>query len=108
MTHSYLIFSQCGLFNDTDSVLNTVKKTFLTERAVHPEGNKLLLSTTKELYSRLAVQRIQAANGQKYTVLYLLTGDHINLFTFNLTFCVFVFFYVHLCQNVSKLFFCCL
>ncbi|XP_056617602.1 semaphorin-4A [Triplophysa dalaica] len=64
---------KCGLFNDTDSVLNTVKKTFLTERAVHPEGNKLLLSSTKELYSRLAVQRIQAANGQKYTVLYLLT-----------------------------------
>ncbi|KAA0702785.1 Semaphorin-4A Semaphorin-B [Triplophysa tibetana] len=64
---------KCGLFNDTDSVLNTVKKTFLTERAVHPVGNKLLLSSTKELYSRLAVQRIRAANGQKYTVLFLLT-----------------------------------
>ncbi|KAI7807148.1 putative semaphorin-4B-like [Triplophysa rosa] len=64
---------KCGLFNDTDSVLNTVKKTFLTEHAVRPVGNKLLLSSTKELYSRLAVQRIRAANGQKYTLLYLLT-----------------------------------
>lgn len=80
MTYSYLISSQCGLFNDTDSVLNTVKKTFLAERAVRPVDNNLLLSSTEVRYSRLAVQRIQAANGQKYTVLYLLTGNHLNSF----------------------------
>ncbi|XP_067304178.1 semaphorin-4A isoform X2 [Pseudorasbora parva] len=64
---------KCGLFNDTDRVLNTVKKSFLAEKAVHSVGKKLLLSSTKERYSRLAVQRTQAANGQSYTILYLLT-----------------------------------
>ncbi|XP_051720638.1 semaphorin-4B isoform X2 [Ctenopharyngodon idella] len=64
---------KCGLFNDTDRVLNIVKKSFLTEKAVRPVENKLLLSSTKERYSRIAVQRTQAANGQSYTILYLLT-----------------------------------
>ncbi|XP_067252652.1 semaphorin-4A [Chanodichthys erythropterus] len=64
---------KCGLFNDTDRVLNIVKKTFLAEKAVRPVGKKLLLSSTEEQYSRIAVQRTQAANGQSYTILYLLT-----------------------------------
>lgn len=75
MTHGYLISLQCGLFNDSDSMLNTVKKTFLTERSVRPMGEKLLLSSTEKLYSRLAVQKVQATNRKKYTVLYLLTGN---------------------------------
>ncbi|XP_077070933.1 semaphorin-4A [Siphateles boraxobius] len=63
----------CGLFNDTDRVLSIVKTTFLAEKAVSSVGKKLLLSSTEERYSRLAVQRTQAANGQSYTILYLLT-----------------------------------
>uniref|UniRef100_A0A9J8A300 Sema domain-containing protein n=1 Tax=Cyprinus carpio carpio TaxID=630221 RepID=A0A9J8A300_CYPCA len=64
---------KCGLFSDNDRILNIVKKSFLTEKAVRPVGKKLILSTTEERYSRLAVQRTQAANGQSYTILYLLT-----------------------------------
>uniref|UniRef100_A0A8C1SWJ4 Sema domain-containing protein n=1 Tax=Cyprinus carpio TaxID=7962 RepID=A0A8C1SWJ4_CYPCA len=69
----YLMSSQCGLFSDNDRILNIVKKSFLTEKAVRPVGKKLILSTTEERYSRLAVQRTQAANGHSYTILYLLT-----------------------------------
>ncbi|KTG36853.1 hypothetical protein cypCar_00009446 [Cyprinus carpio] len=69
----YLISSQCGLFNDSDRVLNIVKKCFLTEKAVLPVGKKLIFSSTEQRYSRLAVQRTQAANGHSYTILYLLT-----------------------------------
>ncbi|XP_051577181.1 semaphorin-4A-like [Myxocyprinus asiaticus] len=64
---------KCGLYNDSDSMLNIVKKTFLTERPVHSAGKKLLLSSKDESYSRLAAQRTQAANGHSYTLLYLLT-----------------------------------
>ncbi|XP_016313875.1 semaphorin-4B isoform X2 [Sinocyclocheilus anshuiensis] len=64
---------KCGLFNDNDRVLNIVKKSFLTEKAVRPVGKKLIFSSTEERYSRLAVQRTQAANGHSYTILYLLT-----------------------------------
>ncbi|CAM4704000.1 unnamed protein product [Leuciscus chuanchicus] len=63
----------CGLFNDTDRVLSIVKTSFLAEKAVRSVGKKLLLSSTEERYSRLAVQRTQAANGQSYTILFLLT-----------------------------------
>ncbi|RXN20323.1 semaphorin-4A-like isoform X1 [Labeo rohita] len=64
---------KCGLFNDNDPVLNIVKKSFLTEKVVRPVGKKLILSSTEERYSRLSVQRTQAANGRSYTILYLLT-----------------------------------
>uniref|UniRef100_A0A8C1MX69 Sema domain-containing protein n=1 Tax=Cyprinus carpio TaxID=7962 RepID=A0A8C1MX69_CYPCA len=63
----------CGLFNDSDRVLNIVKKCFLTEKAVRPVGKKLIFSSTEQRYSRLAVQRTQAADGHSYTILYLLT-----------------------------------
>uniref|UniRef100_A0A672RY16 Semaphorin-4A-like n=1 Tax=Sinocyclocheilus grahami TaxID=75366 RepID=A0A672RY16_SINGR len=63
----------CGLFNDNDRVLNIVKKSFLTEKAVRPVGKKLIFSSKEERYRRLAVQRTQAANGHSYTILYLLT-----------------------------------
>ncbi|XP_051574998.1 semaphorin-4A-like [Myxocyprinus asiaticus] len=71
--NTYGKLGKCGLFNDSDSMLNTVKKSFLTEKPVHPVGKKLLLSSTEERYSRLAAQRTQAANGRSYTLLYLLT-----------------------------------
>ncbi|XP_052473957.1 semaphorin-4A-like [Carassius gibelio] len=64
---------KCGLFSDNDRMLNIVKKSFLTEKAVRPVGKKLILSSAEERYSRLAVQRTQAANGHNYTILYLLT-----------------------------------
>ncbi|XP_016137421.1 semaphorin-4A [Sinocyclocheilus grahami] len=64
---------KCGLFNDNDRVLNIVKKSFLTEKAVRPVGKKLIFSSKEERYRRLAVQRTQAANGHSYTILYLLT-----------------------------------
>ncbi|XP_043117219.1 semaphorin-4A isoform X2 [Puntigrus tetrazona] len=64
---------KCGLFNDNDRVLNIVKKSFLTEKVVRPVDKKLIFSSTEERYSRLAVQRTQAANGHSYTILYLLT-----------------------------------
>lgn len=74
--------SQCGLFSDNDRILNIVKKSFLTEKAVRPVGKKLIFSSTEQRYSRLAVQRTQAANGHSYTILYLLTGTHIILIHF--------------------------
>ncbi|XP_056332154.1 semaphorin-4A [Danio aesculapii] len=64
---------KCGLFNDTDRVLNIVKKSFLAEKVVHPMDKALLLSSAEERYTRLAVHRTQAADGHTYTILYLLT-----------------------------------
>ncbi len=58
-------------------MLNIVKKSFLTEKAVRPVGKKLIFSSIEERYNRLAVQRTLAANGHSYTILFLLTGTHI-------------------------------
>ncbi|KAL1259927.1 hypothetical protein QQF64_010504 [Cirrhinus molitorella] len=64
---------KCGLLSDNDRILNIVKKTFLTQKTVRPVGEKLILSSTEARYSRISVQRTQAANGHSYTILYLLT-----------------------------------
>ncbi|XP_036439339.1 semaphorin-4A [Colossoma macropomum] len=64
---------KCGIHNDNDITLNLVKKTFLTATTVKSEGNKQLLITNEQLYSRITAQTVQAASGHNYTVLYLLT-----------------------------------
>ncbi|XP_072535544.1 semaphorin-4A isoform X2 [Salminus brasiliensis] len=64
---------KCGLHNDSDSILNLAKKNFLAAKSVQSVGRKLLPTTTEQLYSRITAQRVQAANGHDFTVLYLLT-----------------------------------
>lgn len=93
------MFLQCGLFNDTDRVLNMVKKSFLAEKVVHPMGKSLLLSSAEELYTRLAVHRTQAADGQTYTILYLLTGKH----TIFLIYISLILSFVSVCPDFSLL-----
>ncbi|XP_022529305.2 semaphorin-4A [Astyanax mexicanus] len=65
---------KCGLHNGSDDLLNLAKKNFLTAKPVKSVDQKQLLTATEQLYSRITAQRVQAANGHTYTVLYLLTG----------------------------------
>ncbi|XP_066538374.1 semaphorin-4A-like isoform X2 [Hoplias malabaricus] len=62
----------CKLNSESDTILNLVKKTFLTASHVYSVGKNQLL-TSREEYSRITAQRVKAANGHKYSVLYLLT-----------------------------------
>lgn len=71
---SRLVVTQCGLHNESDINLVFVKDNFLTIDSVQPaERSPTLVSA--ERYSRLKVQRVQAANNKTYTVLFLLTGE---------------------------------
>ncbi|XP_026855747.2 semaphorin-4A isoform X1 [Electrophorus electricus] len=67
------ILGKCGLHNASDHILNLVKKSFLTVNNIQAVGHKQLLTSKEELYSRITAQRVQAANGRMYTILYLLT-----------------------------------
>ncbi|KAM9737205.1 semaphorin-4A [Menidia menidia] len=64
---------ECGLHNASDNALRFVKENFLAEDVVRPVGRSLTLVSTEHSYSHLTVQRVQAANGRSYTVLFLLT-----------------------------------
>nr|XP_015811223.2 semaphorin-4A [Nothobranchius furzeri] len=64
---------ECGLHNASDNVLRFVKENFLAEGSVRPHGRRLTMETSRHAYSRLKVQRVQAANRKHYTVLFLLT-----------------------------------
>ncbi|KAI4892414.1 hypothetical protein NFI96_019350 [Prochilodus magdalenae] len=61
---------KCGLHSESDNTLSDVKTAFLAADSVQGEQPLVI---GKELYSRITAQRVQAANGHKYIVLYLLT-----------------------------------
>ncbi|XP_047453674.1 semaphorin-4B-like [Mugil cephalus] len=62
----------CGQGSAPDSVLEEVKKSFLTNGGVNPVENRPILLSDKH-YSRVAVMRTRAANHKQYTMLFLLT-----------------------------------
>ncbi|KAL0962265.1 hypothetical protein UPYG_G00337840 [Umbra pygmaea] len=64
---------ECGLHNASDNTLRFVKENFLADDSVHPVGRRLTMVSPDQHYSHLAAQRVQASNGQNYTVLFLLT-----------------------------------
>ncbi|KAL0984886.1 hypothetical protein UPYG_G00149960 [Umbra pygmaea] len=66
---------KCGLSNATDSTLMAVKESFLASGRVGPEGGVPVLISPDQHYSRVAVLRTQAANGQNYSVLFLLSDS---------------------------------
>ncbi|XP_035769082.1 semaphorin-4D [Neolamprologus brichardi] len=63
----------CGLHNASDNALRFVKENFLADDSVRPVGRNLTMVSAENTYSHLTVQRVQAANGKHYTVLFLLT-----------------------------------
>lgn len=68
------LLCQCGLHNASDNALRFVKENFLADDSVRPVGRNLTMVSAENTYSHLTVQRVQAANGKHYTVLFLLTG----------------------------------
>ncbi|XP_065327518.1 semaphorin-4A [Pelmatolapia mariae] len=64
---------ECGLHNASDNALRFVKENFLADDSVRPVGRNLTMVSAENTYSHLTVQRVQAANGKHYTVLFLLT-----------------------------------
>ncbi|XP_031697935.1 semaphorin-4A-like, partial [Anarrhichthys ocellatus] len=60
----------CGLDSASDSELAEVKKSFLTSGSVR--GDPVVVSS-EQRYSHVTAMRTQAADGQHYTVLFLLT-----------------------------------
>ncbi|XP_075934576.1 semaphorin-4A-like isoform X2 [Anarhichas minor] len=66
--HSFM--GQCGLDSASDSELAEVKKSFLTSGSVR--GDPVVVSS-EQRYSHVTAMRTQAADGQHYTVLFLLT-----------------------------------
>ncbi|XP_062394412.1 semaphorin-4B isoform X2 [Sardina pilchardus] len=69
-TEKNIQFGKCDLANNTQG-LGLVKDTFLAEN-VQTKDNMVLLSPD-QTYSRVVGQQTQAANGQAYTVLFLLS-----------------------------------
>ncbi|XP_034409974.1 semaphorin-4A-like [Cyclopterus lumpus] len=61
---------QCGLDSASDLELAQVKKSFLTSGSVR--GDPIVVSSGHQ-YSQVAAMRTQAASGNQYTVLFLLT-----------------------------------
>lgn len=51
-----------------------VKESFLASGSVRPIGNAPVLNSPDQRYSRIAALRTKAANGQDYTILFLLSG----------------------------------
>uniref|UniRef100_A0A674D6M9 Sema domain-containing protein n=1 Tax=Salmo trutta TaxID=8032 RepID=A0A674D6M9_SALTR len=64
---------ECGLHNASDNTLRFVKENFLADDSVHPVGKSLTMVSPDQRYSHVVTQRVQAANGKDYTVLFLLT-----------------------------------
>ncbi|XP_077363373.1 semaphorin-4A isoform X2 [Festucalex cinctus] len=64
---------ECGLHNASDNALRFVKENFLADDSVRPAGGGLTLLSVEHRYSHLTVQRVRAADGVNYTVLFLLT-----------------------------------
>lgn len=66
---------KCGLENASDSSLMAVRTRFLTSQNIRPAGGGPVLTSSNQLYSRLAVLRTQAPNGKQYTILFLLSDS---------------------------------
>ncbi|XP_024241432.2 semaphorin-4D isoform X2 [Oncorhynchus tshawytscha] len=64
---------KCGLANASDTTLMAVKESFLASGSVRPIGNAPVLNSPDQRYSRIAALRTKAANGQDYTILFLLS-----------------------------------
>uniref|UniRef100_A0A8C7GKF6 Sema domain-containing protein n=1 Tax=Oncorhynchus kisutch TaxID=8019 RepID=A0A8C7GKF6_ONCKI len=64
---------ECGLHNASDNTLRFVKENFLADDSVHPVGQSLTMVSPDQRYSHVVSQRVQAANGKDFTVLFLLT-----------------------------------
>uniref|UniRef100_A0A673YHF9 Sema domain-containing protein n=1 Tax=Salmo trutta TaxID=8032 RepID=A0A673YHF9_SALTR len=64
---------ECGLHNASDNTLRFVKENFLADDSVHPVGRSLTMVSPDQRYSHVVTQRVQAANGKDFTVLFLLT-----------------------------------
>uniref|UniRef100_A0A673Z3V8 Semaphorin-4A-like n=1 Tax=Salmo trutta TaxID=8032 RepID=A0A673Z3V8_SALTR len=64
---------KCGLDNASDTTLMAVKESFLASGSVRPIGNAPVLNSPDQRYSRIAALRTKAANGQDYTILFLLS-----------------------------------
>uniref|UniRef100_A0A8C7P7P3 Sema domain-containing protein n=1 Tax=Oncorhynchus mykiss TaxID=8022 RepID=A0A8C7P7P3_ONCMY len=64
---------ECGLHNASDNTLRFVKENFLADDSVHPVGRSLTMVSPDQRYSHVVSQRVQAANGKDFTVLFLLT-----------------------------------
>ncbi|XP_061673286.1 semaphorin-4A isoform X2 [Syngnathoides biaculeatus] len=64
---------ECGLHNASDNALRYVKENFLADDSVRPAGGGLTLVSAEHRYTHLAVQRVRAADGAEYAVLFLLT-----------------------------------
>uniref|UniRef100_A0A8C7GG61 Semaphorin-4A n=1 Tax=Oncorhynchus kisutch TaxID=8019 RepID=A0A8C7GG61_ONCKI len=64
---------KCGLANASDTTLMAVKESFLASGSVHPIGSAPVLNSPDQRYSRIAALRTKAANGQDYTILFLLS-----------------------------------
>lgn len=70
---------QCGLGNSTDAVLGEVKKSFLTTNPVTPVSKGPVVVSSEQQYSRVAVMRARAANDEQHTLLFLITGETVNI-----------------------------
>uniref|UniRef100_A0A673ASJ3 Sema domain-containing protein n=1 Tax=Sphaeramia orbicularis TaxID=375764 RepID=A0A673ASJ3_9TELE len=68
--HSYL--GTCGQDKSTEALLE-VKKSFLTSNSVQPLGDRPLIVSLEQRYSRVTAMRTTAADGKDYTILFLLT-----------------------------------
>uniref|UniRef100_A0A672GMA3 Sema domain-containing protein n=1 Tax=Salarias fasciatus TaxID=181472 RepID=A0A672GMA3_SALFA len=66
---------ECGLHNASDNALRFVKENFLADDSVRPAARGLTLVSTEQNYSKVVVQRVQAANLRLYTVLFLLSDS---------------------------------
>ncbi|KAJ8290060.1 hypothetical protein GJAV_G00008280 [Gymnothorax javanicus] len=64
---------QCGLHSASDTKQRFVRDNFLAEDSVVPEHPGLTLVSRDQLYIRVVAQRTRAANGNDFTVLFLLT-----------------------------------
>lgn len=64
---------ECGLHNASDNTLRFVKENFLADESVRPANQELTIVSPDHQYSNIAAQRVRAAGGKDYTVLYLLT-----------------------------------
>ncbi|XP_061616609.1 semaphorin-4A isoform X1 [Phyllopteryx taeniolatus] len=64
---------ECGLHNASDNALRYVKENFLADDSVRPTGGGPTLVSAEHRYTHLTVQKVRAAGGVDYTVLFLLT-----------------------------------
>ncbi|XP_048849752.1 semaphorin-4A [Brienomyrus brachyistius] len=64
---------QCGLHNASDTTLRFVKDNFLADQAIPPASHGLTMVSPAHRYTNIAAQRVRAASGRHYDVLFLLT-----------------------------------